>query len=102
MGFAFRPTGATVTAAGSTTSTAAQAIGFEGIRPSIRIYNSTSAVAYCAFGASGVGAATAADYPVPPSSSEVITLTPDQTHVRVLLSTGTGNVFFTPGSQGTI
>lgn len=60
------------------------------------IYNATAGIAFCKVGA-GAQTATAADYPVPAGGHRTIQLRESDTHAAVILSTGTGNVYFSVG-----
>lgn len=95
--FPFAPLGDSVVVAGSTTS-GSVALGVRS--ESVRVHNGTAALAFVAF---GVGAATAAvngnnSIPIPAGATEVFGVGTSITHAAVILSTGTGDVWFTPGA----
>lgn len=94
----FRPVG-TVTIAGTTTSAnaALPVAAANGVRPQVRLGHAIAGtVAFVAFGGSTV-AATTADTPLFAEYPDIFTVPDNCTHLAVILSTGTGNVFATSG-----
>lgn len=89
----FRPLGSTVPVSASTTSApAAIPTG----NAALRIFNSTSAIAFFKTG-SGDQTATTTDTPVAPNSVEVFTVPESHNGFACVLSTGTGTVYATRG-----
>jgi hypothetical protein len=80
---------ATVNVSASTTS-ASGAIPALGAT-TVRVYNPTSAVAYCRTGSSTVAALTT-DMPIGAGTSEAFSVNPTDTHFATILSTGTGTI----------
>lgn len=98
---AFYPVGDAVTVAGSTTS-ANKEFAPSGTPPfrTVRVANTTTGWAYVKFGGSSVAATVAAGQPIPPSEAVVFRVDSLSTYGAAILSTGTGNVIFTPGDGG--
>lgn len=73
----------------------------------VQVFNqSTTATAFCNFGSDntvtasvGTGGASTSDYPIAPGAVIVVTVpnTTNQVWAACILSTSTGNVYFTPG-----
>jgi hypothetical protein len=91
----FKPLG-TITLAASTTPASAT-LPLTG--DSLRIVNTTSAIAYIALG-KGTATATTGSYPVPPGAAALIAAGPYIDAVAVVLESGSGSVFVTVG-EGT-
>jgi len=93
----FRPAG-TAAAAASTTVTNVTLNGGGG---AILIYNATSATAFFRLGGASGLTATAADTPVPAGSRMLVDAGPFVSNAAVLLSSGSGTVYFTLGDGDT-
>ncbi len=103
---AFEPAGSsgsacTVTVAGSVASASGTLLdvvarGSPGAANKVQIFNASGGTAFCRF---TVGASTAVntDYPVAPGAMVVIKIKPTADTASVILSAGTGNVYFTLG-----
>jgi hypothetical protein len=90
--------GGTVTIAASTTSADESIVG---TNHWLRIVNPhATAVAHIKAG-EGAQTATANDFPVGPGSTAIMKISPGADTVAALLSTGTGNVYVTPGTPKT-
>lgn len=93
----FRPAG-TATAAASTTATT---IALVGGGNAVLVYNATAATAFFRLGgATGLSAATS-DTPVPPGSRMLVGGGPFVSYAAVVLSAGSGSVYFTLGDGDT-
>jgi len=93
------PSGPTKTISASTSSANVALQGKSGLTGGLyEIKNPTAAVAYVKWGAGSAPTAAATDYPVLPGEVAVVEPPFDSDYVAVLLSTGTGNVHFTPSS----
>lgn len=88
---------ATNTISGSTTSASATWGAADQGGDCIRVFNSTTAIAYIKYG-KGAQTATSADLPIAPGGVEVIGVSDGVDTVAVLLSTGTGSVYVTKGT----
>lgn len=93
--FPFLPIGATVSQAATTASAGGTASGWEGL-DTVEITNATGAVAHVAIGA-GAQTATTANYPVMPGVTVVVSKAPHATSYAVILTSGSGTVYLTPG-----
>jgi hypothetical protein len=62
------------------------------------VYNSSAAIAFVAFGGSGVVATVASSYPVPPGASRIISVGYIAGYVAAILASGSGNVYFSYGA----
>jgi hypothetical protein len=91
----FSGTGNNVAVSASTTSASGALPGTVGSQ--VRILNVSSAVAFFRTGSSAPTAVTT-DAFVGPGLCELFSIPPDVTHVAVILSTGTGTVYFQRGS----
>lgn len=91
----FNMNGAEVNISASTSS-ASQAINAPGAT-TVRICNTTNAVAYVRSGDSTVSA-TANDTPILAGTVEVFAINPGDTHVAAILASGTGTVNFLFGA----
>lgn len=93
----FSPVGGSVKVA-ATTSSSAVSLGIVN-PPSVRVHNASTSLAFVAFGQANVDAQVdgAGSIPVPPGGVEVFGAG-SITHAAVVLSTGTGDVWFTPGA----
>ena len=89
----FRPAGSVGAAASTTVANVALAGGGQ----AILVYNATTAVAFFRLGGASALTATTADTPVPPGGRMLVDAGPFVTNAAVVLSTGTGNVYFTRG-----
>ena len=90
---AFRPSG-TVTVSASTSSASATLAGQGDVA---LVYNATTGIAFVQF-STGTVTATAAGYPVPPSTTRIIKVGSLVSSVGVILSASSGNVYVTLGS----
>lgn len=63
----------------------------------LQIFNNTSAVAFCTWGVGAQTAIAGASYPVAPGAVVVVNCLPQIDTVAVILSSGSGNVYFTKG-----
>ncbi len=86
--------GTTETASASTSSAS---VTLDGPSAQVRVFNSTAAVAFIHF-SSGAYTATSADTPMAPGAVEVFTKSPAHQICAVILSSGTGSVYFTVGN----
>ncbi len=93
----FRPAG-TVNIAASTISANAKLVGGGG---AVLVYNSSSATAYFRIGAVAGLAALTTDTPVPPGAQMLVDGGPFVSYAAVVLSSGTGSVYFTLGDGDT-
>src|SRR5215210_7411180 len=100
----FSPSGVTQNIAATTTASAATALvtsnTWGGSNGQIRVVHAgaTNPV-FVAFGVAGMAAPTAANaMPVMPGVERVFSLGQEQTHVRVIMGTGTATIYFTPGN----
>ncbi len=89
----FRPAGSVGVAASTTLVNAALAGGGQ----AVLVYNASAAVAFFRLGGATGLTVGAADTPVPPGGRMLVDAGPFVTNVAVLLSTGTGTVYFTRG-----
>lgn len=89
----FRPAG---TAVAAVTTTSAN-IPLVGSGQALLVYNSTTAIAFFRLGRASALSASMADTPVPPGGRMLVDAGPFVTNAAVLLSAGTGNVYFTLG-----
>lgn len=92
-------TTATVVLSASTTSAGAALVGTTKSQDCVRIMNDTNSTAFVRFGA-GSQTAVATDTPILAKSVELFGLDPDETHVAVILGSGTGTVYVTTGKGG--
>lgn len=93
----FRPAG-TVAAAASTTVTNVTLNGGGG---AILIYNAAAATAFFRLGAASGLTATTADTPVPAGCRMLVDAGPFVSNAAVILSSGSGTVYFTLGDGDT-
>ena len=96
---AFQPSAKTAWVAASTTSANIAITGNQ-----VQVANSSSAYAFVIFGNANTVTASAGsagtqttDYPVAPGGVVVMTISQFTTYVAVVLASGTGAVYFTPG-----
>lgn len=87
--------GNTVKVSGSTTSAAGTLPSLNGSQD-LRIYNASSAIAFVRWQNASGPTATTSDIPIPAGGVEVFEANGAQ-YVAVILSTGTGDVYFTSG-----
>lgn len=93
----FRPAGTVGVAASTTAANAALAGGGQ----AVLVYNASSATAFFRLGgATGLTVGTA-DTPVPPGERMLVDAGPFVSHAAVVLSGGTGTVYFTLGDGDT-
>lgn len=100
---AFQPTGKTTQiSATGTSANNAFAISTTG---QVQVYNSSSAIAFVIFctsssctASAGTAGSANADYPVGPGAIVVVSVPTGTTYAAAILSTGTGSVYFTPGT----
>jgi hypothetical protein len=93
----FRPAG-TVGAAASTT---VANVALAGGGAAVLVYNASSATAFFRLGAATGLTATTADTPVPPGARMLVDAGPFVSNAAVVLSAGTGTVYFTLGDGDT-
>jgi len=93
----FRPAGTASVAATTTAKTA----GLVGGGNAVLVYNSASTTAFFRLGAGGTLTATTSDTPVPPGARMLVGAGPFVSVAAVILSAGTGNVYFTLGDGDT-
>jgi hypothetical protein len=93
----FRPAG-TVTVPASTSSAAGALVGGGS---AVLVYNASAATAFFRLGAAGALSASNADTPVPAGSRMLVDGGPFVSQAAVVLSAGTGNVYFTLGDGDT-
>jgi hypothetical protein len=93
----FRPAG-TATVAASTT---AQTILLVGGGNAVLVYNATNATAFFRLGGATGLTATTTDTPVPSGTRMLVGGGPFVSHAAVILSAGTGAVYFTLGDGDT-
>ncbi len=93
----FRPAGTVGVAASTATSTAVLAGGGH----AVLVYNEAGATAFFKLGASSTLTATIADTPVPPGTRMLVDAGPFVKQAAVVLSSGTGTVYFTLGDGDT-
>lgn len=87
----------TKTISGSTTSASATFTSADQGGDCLRIFNSTTAIAFVKYG-KGAQTATSADLPIAPGAVEVIGISEGVDTVAVILSTGTGSVYVNKGT----
>ncbi len=93
----FRPAG-TAMAAASTTATSIALIGGGN---AVLVYNATTATAFFRLGGATGLTATTADAPVPPGARMLVGGGPFVSYAAVILSAGTGAVYFILGDGDT-
>jgi hypothetical protein len=93
IGQPLQPSGTVTVAASTATATAKLSTGGD----ACLIYNATTGIAFVRMDA---GPATAADTPVPPGARLLLNCPPTVTNCAVILSAGSGNVYFTRGNCG--
>lgn len=93
----FRPAG-TVSAAASTT---AGAVALAGGGSAVLVYNAAGSTAFFRLGGASGLTASAADTPVPPGARMLVGAGPFVTNAAVVLTSGTGTVYFTLGDGDT-
>ncbi len=93
----FRPAGSV----GAAASTTAANVALAGGGQAILVYNASSAVAFFRLGGASALSASTADTPVPPGQRMLVDAGPFVTNAAVVLSTGTGMVYFTRGDGDT-
>ncbi|MGE4482018.1 hypothetical protein [Acidocella sp.] len=89
----FRPAGTVGVAASTSAANAALVGGGQ----AVLVYNASSAVAFFRLGGASALSAGVSDTPVPPGGRMLVDAGPFVTNAAVLLSTGTGMVYFTRG-----
>jgi hypothetical protein len=93
----FRPAGTVVVSA----STVAASAALSGGGSALLIYNSAPSPAFVRLGANSSLTATILDTPIPPGSRMLVDASPFVSNVAVILSDGTGLVYFTLGHGDT-
>lgn len=93
----FRPAGTVVALA---TTTAAN-VALAGGGGAVLVYNSSTATAFFRLGAASGLTATNTDTPVPPGARMLVDAGPFVRNAAVVLSSGTGTVYFTRGDGDT-
>lgn len=93
----FRPAG-TAAAAASTTATS---VALNGAGGALLIYNAASSIAFFRLGGASVPMATTADTPVPAGARMLVDAGPFVSSAAVVLSAGSGTVYFTLGDGDT-
>ena len=94
-------TGSTMPFAASGTSTLAAGVSTASVALSqgdtVLVFNSTTAIAFVAFG-NNAATATITSTPVPPNGSLMLFIGPIVNFAAAILSAGTGSVYFTAGT----
>jgi hypothetical protein len=93
----FRPAG-TASLAASTTSAATPLAGGGG---AVLVYNAAGATAFFRLGAATGLTALTSDTPIPPGARMLVDGGPFVSYAAAVLSSGTGNVYFTLGDGDT-
>jgi hypothetical protein len=93
----FRPAG-TASLAASTTSAATPLVGGGS---AVLIYNAATATAFFRLGAAAGLTALVGDTPIPPGARMLVDGGPFVSYAAAVLSSGTGNVYFTLGDGDT-
>jgi hypothetical protein len=93
----FRPAGTAAAAASTTAAT----VALNGGGGALLIYNAASATAFFRLGGASGLTATMADTPVPPGGQMLVDAGPFVSNAAVILSSGTGTVYFTLGDGDT-
>ena len=93
----FRPAGTAVIAASTTPGNVTLAGGGS----AVLVYNATGATAFFKLGAATGLTATTSDTPVPPGGRMLVDAGPFVSNAAVVLSAGTGTVYFTLGDGDT-
>jgi hypothetical protein len=93
----FRPMGATVNLAVTTTSGAQALTTSLNSREEVRIVNAGTVIVFIAFGASGVTTTAAAGMPILPGTAETFEVGADETHVAAITASGTATLYATTG-----
>lgn len=85
-------------------STSSARIALAAVSNQVQVFNNTTAVCYVAWGqdntitaSAGSAGTSTSDYPVAPGSVVVCTVPAGTTYAAAILSTGSGQVTFTPG-----
>jgi len=94
--FAPRDGGTTVIAASTTSAHGALVSGCH----SLRIHNASSGIAFVKTAQASTLTATTADFPVGAGDTAIMNLKSNHSRVAVILSSGAGNVYVTPGAGG--
>lgn len=89
----FRPAGTVAVAASTTAANAALVGGGQ----AVLVYNASAGVAFFRLGGASALSAGTTDTPVPPGSRMLVDAGPFVNHAAVVLSSGTGTVYFTLG-----
>lgn len=91
--------GSTVNVAAGTSSASVQISNLNGANQ-VRVMNNATATIWFRFGGSGVVASTTIDIPIPAGGAEVYSADSANgvLYAAVIAPSGTGNVYFTPGS----
>lgn len=63
----------------------------------LRIFNNAGAVAFVAFGGSGITASTSTSVPIAVGAVEVLSIPSEANYVAAILASGTGSIYFTVG-----
>lgn len=92
----FSPSGNSVKVA-ATTASGSVALG--SVARTVRVHNAATTIAFIAFGVGAAAAATSGSDSIPlaPGATEVFSVNTGITHAAAILTTGTGDVWFTPG-----
>ena len=93
----FRPAGTAAAAASTTVAT----VTLNGGGGAVLIYNAATSIAFFRLGAASGLTATASDTPVPPGARMLVDAGPFVRNAAVILSSGTGTVYFTLGDGDT-
>ena len=89
----FRPAGT----AGAAASTTAANVALVGGGQAVLVYNASASVAFFRLGGASALSVGSSDTPVPPGSRMLVDAGPFVTNAAVMLSTGSGTVYFTRG-----
>ncbi|HTQ71558.1 MAG TPA: hypothetical protein VMH92_08710 [Acidocella sp.] len=93
----FRPAGSV----GAAASTSAANVALVGGGQAVLVYNASAAVAFFRLGGASALSASTSDTPVPPGARMLVDAGPFVTNAAVVLSAGTGMVYFTRGDGDT-
>jgi hypothetical protein len=83
-------------------STTSSAVAMVGAGETVLVTNAANAVAFVAFGTSGSTTAKSASLPLLPNSRALLAANVYMTHAAVILTGGTGTVYFTLGDGSAI
>jgi Na+/serine symporter len=93
----FRPQGATVNLAVTTTTGSVALTASANSSKEVRLYNRGTVEVFVTFGASTVTATTTTSMPLAPGAAEVFGVASDETHVAAITASGTATLYATTG-----